>query len=99
MQVDIIPIGNSRGIRIPKALLKECGFEKSAELTVENKRLILKKPTAAKNPRKKKPREGWDAAFKKMAAQQVAEGEETLLLGDFPNEFDHTEWTTHPEWE
>jgi len=94
MQVNIIPIGNSRGIRIPKALLDECGFGKSAELTVENKQLILKKSVAPKKPSKKKPREGWDTAFKKMAAQQIADGEEILLMGDFPNEFDNTEW----EW-
>lgn len=96
MQVDIIAIGNSRGIRIPKALLEQCEFGDTADLSVENKRLIVKKSTKAKKPKKakKKPREGWEEAFKKMAKQQIALGEETLLMGDFANEFDHTEW----EW-
>ncbi len=94
MQLDIIPIGNSRGIRIPKALLEQCGFEDRLEVTIENKQLVLTKPAKPKKAKKRKPREGWDEAFKKMAEQQIAEGEEVLLMGDFPNEFDHTEW----EW-
>lgn len=32
MITSIIPIGNSRGIRIPKTLLKESGFEDVVEL-------------------------------------------------------------------
>ena len=94
MQLDIIAIGNSHGIRIPKALLEQCEFDKSVKVTIENKRMVLEKSAAPKKPAKRKPRKGWDAAFKKMAEQQVASGEEVLLMGDFPNEFDHTEW----EW-
>lgn len=41
MRIDIIPIGNSRGIRIPSSVLKQCGLLEHAELRVENGKIIL----------------------------------------------------------
>lgn len=35
MQMDIIRIGNSKGIRIPLAVLKQCGIDSKVELEVE----------------------------------------------------------------
>jgi len=58
MKVDIIPIGNSKGIRIPKVLLEECGFGESAQIAIENNQLVLS-PVL-------KRRSGWDEAFKAM---------------------------------
>lgn len=57
MKIDIIPIGNSKGIRIPKALLKQCGINGSVDISVEGKKLVIR-------PLKKKPREGWEEAIK-----------------------------------
>lgn len=90
MQVDIIAIGNSRGIRIPKALLEQCAFGKSVEITIENKQLILKKPAKPKKSTPKKLREGWAESARRMAAL----GEDALLMDDFRNAFDEEEW----EW-
>ena len=56
MKVDIIPIGNSRGIRIPKALLEQCGFGKSVEIEVEDNHIILS-PTH-------QPRKGWEEYYR-----------------------------------
>jgi antitoxin MazE len=79
MKVDIVPIGNSRGIRIPKALLEQCGFKNDVEMTVEDNRLVLS-PTG-------RTRSGWEEAFKAMAAKH----EDKLL--DMPtNEFDESDW-------
>ncbi len=58
MKVAIIPIGNSKGIRIPKPMLEQCRFGKSVEIEVENNRLILR-PVG-------RPRSGWEDAFKAM---------------------------------
>ncbi|MCP5432362.1 MAG: AbrB/MazE/SpoVT family DNA-binding domain-containing protein [Alphaproteobacteria bacterium] len=55
MKVTIIPIGNSRGVRLPKAVLDQCGFADEAELSVENGRVVIA-PLAA-------PRSGWAEAF------------------------------------
>ena len=51
MTTHIIPIGNSKGIRIPKSVLEETGLEGEVELRVKGKELII--------TRKRKPREGW----------------------------------------
>lgn len=80
MKVDIIPVGNSRGIRIPKALLEQCGFDDTAELSLANGRLILC-PTTEK-------RKGWDEAFQRMADCN----DDRLLETPIPS-FDESEWT------
>jgi len=71
MKVNIVAIGNSKGIRIPKSVLDQCKFNKEAELEVENNRIIIK-------PLAKKSREGWDGAFKLMHECK----EDVLLLDD-----------------
>ena len=55
MKVSIIPIGNSRGVRLPKSVLDECKFSDAAELTVEDGRVVLT-PLIA-------PRTSWAEAF------------------------------------
>jgi antitoxin MazE len=85
MRVQIVRVGNSKGIRLPKSVLEQCGFKNEAELEVRDGGLHIK-------PVRRKAREGWEEAIAASIAQ-YGEDEE-LLLGDFPNEFDHTEW----EW-
>ena len=41
MEINIVKIGNSQGIRIPKAILKQVGLDKKARLVVENGTLII----------------------------------------------------------
>lgn len=83
MLTKIVSIGNSRGIRIPKALLDDCGFGEEADLQAENGALILR-PVGA-------PRAGWAAAFKDMAVAK----EDFLVHEDAPTgtQFDDEEWT------
>ena len=52
MQLDVVQIGNSKGIRIPKAILKQCQIEDQVDLEVEDGKIILE-------ARKKTPRKGW----------------------------------------
>ncbi len=66
MKVAIVPIGNSRGVRLPKALLDQYKFTDAAELTVEDGRIVLS-PLGA-------PRAGWAQAF--AAAPQDARTDE-----------------------
>ncbi len=70
MKVNIVSIGNSKGIRIPKAILEQCHFSKDAELEVQDDEIILK-PL-------KKPREGWDKAFRLMHERK----EDSLIIPD-----------------
>mgnify|MGYP000952731364 CR=1 FL=1 len=36
MEINIVKIGNSQGIRIPKSILRQTGLEKKARLVVED---------------------------------------------------------------
>lgn len=68
----LIKIGNSQGVRIPKAIIKQAHLENSPlEFEVTAQGLLLK-------PVQKKPREGWAEAFKDMAAS----GDDALLIDD-----------------
>jgi|CZCB01.1.fsa_nt_gi antitoxin MazE len=58
MEIDVIKIGNSKGIRLPMAILKQCGIESKVELEIEDNCIIIK-PV-------KTPRQGWAEAFKVM---------------------------------
>ena len=69
MKIDIIKIGNSQGIRIPKTIMKQCGFSESVKTKIKDGNLILK-PTSV--------REGWAESFKLMAAN----GDDELLIDD-----------------
>ena len=53
MLLDVVQIGNSKGIRIPKAILKQCQIEDQVDLEVEDGKIILE-------ARKKTPRKGWE---------------------------------------
>ena len=70
MQVDVVQIGNSRGIRLPAAILKQCGIISKVELEIEHDRLVIK-PV-------KSPRQSWSAAFKRMSQQD----DEGILIQD-----------------
>src|SRR5205823_1671722 len=61
MKAPIVRIGNSRGIRIPKAVLEQCGFGEEAEIAVRNGAVVI-------TPSRRKPREGWEESFAQMAA-------------------------------
>jgi antitoxin MazE len=71
MKTHIISIGNSRGIRIPKAILEQCRIEKDVELELEDDKIIIK-------PLRKTPRKNWAQSFQKMKSQQ----DDKLLIDD-----------------
>jgi antitoxin MazE len=81
MKVELVRIGNSRGIRIPKPILEQCGFRDTVELRVENDRLVI-----AQGHR---PREGWEEAFR---AAGPSINDELLLDTLAPNQFDREDW-------
>lgn len=81
MKTELVRIGNSRGIRIPKPLIEQCGLGQTVELQVANDCLII-------SP-ERQPRQGWDDAFR---ASGQAGHDELLLEVTEPDEFDHKEW-------
>ena len=41
MRIKLTKIGNSYGVRLPKSVIQECGFQSELELEVRGKRAIL----------------------------------------------------------
>lgn len=82
MLISVVPIGNSKGIRLPKAILEQLNIQDKLELEIEDKKLILKPVTT-------KPRIGWEEALKKMH-----ENNEDLLLIKDESQKEAFEW----EW-
>ena len=70
MKTQIVKIGNSKGIRIPKPILKQCNLDADVELEVRNEGLLIKPA--------KTPRHNWDQSFAKMAENE----EDELILED-----------------
>jgi antitoxin MazE len=81
MRTDLIRIGNSRGIRIPRALIEQCSLEGAIELSVENDRLVISPG--------RRLRHGWAEAFTKSGSSG---NDELLLESGNVNEFDRSEW-------
>lgn len=84
MKTKVIKIGNSRGIRIPKSIIDESGLKNEVELEIEDDKIIIR-PIS-------KDREKWDAAFRKIAANN----DDILLDKDSLSE--QTKWDNE-EWE
>lgn len=80
MKTQIIKIGNSKGIRIPKPLLEQSNLKGEVELEVRDEGLLIKSS--------KKPRHNWDKAFKEMTEN---DGDE-LIIEDSPTNFEEEDW-------
>ena len=62
MEVSVIQIGNSKGIRFSKTILEKYNIKDKVDLIMEKGQIIIK-PLS-------KPRNGWEKAFKEMANNQ-----------------------------
>ncbi len=82
MKAKIIAIGNSKGIRIPKTLLEEGGFEDEVYLEATRGSIVIRPANS--------PRDGWGEAFRKMADH----GDDALLDPQSVSNWDREEW----EW-
>ncbi len=83
MKTKIVQIGNSKGVRIPKALLEQVGLKGTIIIEVEGNRLILRAS--------KEARAGWEKAFRRMSER----GDDALVFPDAHvlSGWDRTEWT------
>ena len=82
MKAELIKIGNSQGIRIPKPIIEQCGLKKIVNIEVRDNSLII---SSAQQRRR-----GWD----KASALMHQRGDDRLLDADvIDSEFDNNEWT------
>lgn len=81
MRAEIIRIGNSKGLRIPKAVLEQCGMKTAVDLKVKDHSLIV---TPCEETRA-----GWEKNFQLMAKNK----DDTLLDADsLSHSLDEDEW-------
>jgi antitoxin MazE len=80
MELSVINIGNSKGIRLSKTILEKYSINDKIELILEKGYIILKPKT--------EPRKGWEKAFKKMHEN----GDDLLLMDDVFEDENFEEW-------
>jgi antitoxin MazE len=80
MRSQIIQIGNSQGIRIPKMLLEDSRITGEVELELHPDGILIKNV--------KKARSGWAEAFKKMSENDDDELDSSVIA----SEFDQQKW-------
>jgi len=80
MEISVIKIGNSKGLRLSKEILERYKIRDKVELIFEKGYIILKP--------KKQPRKGWEKAFKQMHENN----DDKLLLDDVFEDETFEEW-------
>lgn len=84
MRQKIIKIGNSKGIIVPQAFLKQYGFLDEVLIEPGPDGLILK-------PIKSTARQGWEEQFAKAKSIELSKEDKEFL--DIENSFDKQGWT------
>ena len=80
MEVSVVQIGNSKGIRFSKTIIEKYNIKDKVDLILEKGQIIIK-PLS-------KPRKGWDEAFKEMSDNK----DDSLLFSDVFEDENLNEW-------
>ena len=80
MKASLVQIGNSRGVRIPKAFLEQAGLRDEIEIEVRGSQVVIRPANH--------PRAGWDESFATMAMRR----DDELLDAIGPSKWDESEW-------
>ncbi len=80
MELSVINIGNSKGIRLSKTILEKYNIHDKIEVILEKGIIVLKPKT--------EPRKDWEIAFQKMHEN----GDDQLLMNDVFEDETFEEW-------
>ena len=80
MELSVINIGNSKGIRLSKTILEKYNIQDKIEVILEKGFIVLKPKT--------EPRKDWEIAFQKMHEN----GDDQLLMNDVFDDETFEEW-------
>jgi antitoxin MazE len=80
MDINIISIGNSNGIRLSKTIIEKYKIQDSVELILEEDCIVLKPKKTARN--------GWEDAFREMHQKD----DDNLLIDDVFEDEKFDEW-------
>ena len=81
MEISIIQIGNSKGIRLSKTILEKYNIKDKVDVILEKGRIVIQ-PIA-------KPRKGWEKSFEEMNNS----GDDKLLFDDVFEDETLEEWS------
>jgi antitoxin MazE len=81
MEIQVVQIGNSKGIRLSKTLIDKYHINDKVDLILEKDQIIIKSISA--------PRKDWDKAFKAMHEN----GDDKLFISDLFNDETLEEWS------
>ena len=80
MRTRLVRIGNSRGVRLPRAIIEQAGLTDEIEMGVRDGAIVIARVTSA--------RSGWADAARQMRERN----EDQLLDSPTPTRFDEKEW-------
>ncbi|NVO18164.1 MAG: AbrB/MazE/SpoVT family DNA-binding domain-containing protein [Bacteroidetes bacterium] len=80
MDLSVVQIGNSKGIRLSKTLLEKYNIKDTVELVLEKGYIIIRAKVL--------PRKGWEDAFKKMHENN----DDKPLMADVFEDENFEEW-------
>ncbi len=80
MDISVINIGNSKGIRLSKTIIEQYDIKDTVELILEKDCIKIKPKTSV--------RSGWDEYFNEMNKN----GDDHLLINDFFEDENSDEW-------
>ena len=80
MEISVINIGNSKGIRLPKTILEQYNISDTLELILGKGKIILMPKSI--------PRKGWEKSFKQMNSN----GDDSLMIDDVFDDELFEEW-------
>jgi len=80
MEVSVIKIGNSRGIRFSKTMIERYNIKDTVDLILDKGQIIIK-PLS-------RPRKGWEKAFMQMHLN----GDDKLIINDIFEDESLEEW-------
>lgn len=80
IRTQVIKIGNSRGVRIPKLFIDQTRLHNEVEIAVQRGMIVIR-PVS-------RPRNGWAELFHAMAEH----GDDKLFDAPIPTKWDRSEW-------
>jgi antitoxin MazE len=80
MEISVISIGNSKGIRLSKTILEKYNIKDTVNITLEKNYFSIRSAST--------PRKNWDKAFKAMHLN----GDDGLLISDVFEDENLEEW-------
>lgn len=80
IKTQVVKIGNSQGIRIPKRLLEQTGIVREVEIEVQDHCLVIRNIYQTRN--------GWEQSFALMSANH----DDVLIDSDIGTDWEQQNW-------